>query len=193
MAKAAWRERLARLKRSSRPDARSFPRALDRADPIELLDSTQTHQEEILMTHAMDPVIHFELPASDPLRVGRFYEEAFGWQTTPLGPDMGNFVLAFTVETDPETRLPQKSGAINGGFYERTEPDQTTKLTILVEDIRAAMDRIVAAGGRVLGEPVEMQGVGLFVSFVDPDGNVATINEDFAVMRLPETAAESRA
>jgi predicted enzyme related to lactoylglutathione lyase len=145
------------------------------------------------MTRTMDPVIHFELPATDPLRAGRFYEEAFGWQTTPLGPEMGNFVLAFTVETDHETRLPQKVGAINGGFYERTEPDQTPKLTILVDDIRAAMDRIVAAGGQVLGDPVEMPGVGLFVSFFDPDGNVATINEDFTVKRLPRTAAESTA
>ena len=136
-------------------------------------------------------MIHFELPASDPLRAGQFYEEAFGWQTTPLGPEMGNFILAFTIETDPETRLPRKGGAINGGFYDRTERDQTVKLTNLVDDIRAAMDRIVAAGGRILGEPFKMPGVGLFVSFVDLDGNAVTINEDFTVQQLPQAAADS--
>ena len=136
------------------------------------------------MTNRMDPVIHFEMPAADPLRAGRFYEQAFGWQTIPLGKDAGNFVLAFTVESDEQTRMPTKPGAINGGFFERTGPDEHTKLTILVDDIREAMDGITAAGGTVLGEPVEMPGVGLFVSFVDLDGNVLTVNEDYAVKRL---------
>jgi predicted enzyme related to lactoylglutathione lyase len=132
----------------------------------------------------MDPVIHFEMPAKDTERVRAFYERAFGWQTRPLGPDMGNFVLAFTIETDERTRMPQKRGAINGGFYPATQPDEHIKLTILVDDIHAAMRKIEAAGGQVLGEPVEMPGVGLFVSISDTEGNVVTINQDFTVKRL---------
>ena len=132
----------------------------------------------------MNPVIHFEIPADDTKRVSAFYERAFGWQTTPLGPDFGNFVLAFTAESDPTTRIPTKAGAINGGFFQRTSPVQHTKFTILVDDIRDAMKKIEAAGGTILGEPVEMPGVGLFVSFTDTEGNLATINQDFAVKRL---------
>lgn len=135
----------------------------------------------------MDPVIHFELPAADIGRARAFYENAFGWQTKQLGDDMGNFVLAFTVETDEETRMPQKRGAINGGFYPRTEPDQQIKLTILVDDIQSAVERIKAAGGEILGEPVDVPGVGLFASFRDPEGNVATINQDYAVGSLPNS------
>jgi uncharacterized protein len=133
----------------------------------------------------MDPVIHFEMPAEDSERVRRFYESAFGWQTTPLGPEMGGFVLAFTTETDEETRIPRKRGAINGGFYKRTEPNQPVKFTILVDDIREAMKRIEAAGGKVLGEPIEMPGVGYFADFEDTEGNVTTINQDFAIKGLP--------
>ena len=81
----------------------------------------------------MDPVIHFEMPANDPDRVRKFYESAFGWQTTPLGPETRDYVLAFTIETDEETRMPKKRGAINGGFYRKTAPDQQVRLTILVE------------------------------------------------------------
>jgi uncharacterized protein len=136
------------------------------------------------MTKKMDPVIHFEMPAENPERVSKFYESAFGWQTTPLGPDMGDFVLAFTIETDEKTRMPEKRGAINGGFFKRTKPDETLKLTILVDDIRDAMKKIEAAGGKVLGEPFELPGVGLFVSFIDTEGNVATINQDFMIKRL---------
>jgi uncharacterized protein len=136
------------------------------------------------MGNKMDPVIHFEMPAEDAERVSKFYESAFGWQTTPLDPEMGDFVLAFTIETDPETRMPQKRGAINGGFYKRTEPSQSVKLTILVDDIHEAIKKIEAAGGKVLSEPFELPGVGLFVSFTDTEGNVGTINQDFTIKRL---------
>lgn len=138
------------------------------------------------MRKTMDPVIHFELPAADVGRVRTFYESAFGWQTKQLGDDMGDFVLAFTVETDEETRMPQKRGAINGGFYTRTAKDQQTKITILVDDIHGAIERIKAAGGEILGEPVELPGVGMFASFRDPEGNVATINQDYATRSLPD-------
>jgi predicted enzyme related to lactoylglutathione lyase len=132
----------------------------------------------------MNPVIHFEIPAEDPRRVSEFYERAFGWQTTPLGPELGNFVLAFTTESDATTRVPIRRGAINGGFYQKTSPGQHPKFTILVDDIREAMRNIEAAGGTILGDAVEMPGIGLFVSFRDTEGNLATINQDYTVKRL---------
>ena len=136
------------------------------------------------MDHKMDPVIHFELPTNHPDRSGRFYGQAFGWRIVPLGPDMGGFVLAFTVESDAQTRVPTKPGAINGGFFERTSVDQHIRLTILVDDIRDAIERVTAAGGTALGDPVELPGVGLFASFSDPVGNVLTLNQDYAVKNL---------
>jgi uncharacterized protein len=136
------------------------------------------------MSNKMDPVIHFEMPANDTERVRKFYENAFGWQTTQLNPEMGDFVLAFTIETDEKTRMPQKRGAINGGFYKKTEPDQQVKLTILIDDIREAIRKIEAAGGKVLGEHFELPGVGLFAPFVDTEGNVVSINQDFVIKRL---------
>jgi predicted enzyme related to lactoylglutathione lyase len=141
------------------------------------------------------PVIHFEMPAEDNVRVRKFYESAFGWQITELGSDMGDFLLAFTTETDETNRMPKKLGAINGGFYKKTKPDQQTKLTILVDDIRAAMDKIEAAGGKVLGgdqkpgEPDEVPGVGLFATFIDTEGNLVTIYED----RSPDPTPSQRA
>ena len=132
----------------------------------------------------MEPVIHFVMPANDPDRVRKFYESAFGWQTTPLGPETGDFVLAFTIETDEKTRMPKKRGAINGGFYRKTAPDQQVRLTILVEDIQEAMKKVESAGGQLVGEVQEMPGVGLFASFLDTEGNLLTLNQDFTIKRL---------
>jgi len=40
-----------------------------------------------------------------------------------------------------------------------------------VDDIRKAIAKVVVAGGSVLGEPMEIPGVGSYVSFLDPEGN----------------------
>jgi len=71
----------------------------------------------------MNPVVHFELPANDQKRAGDFYSSVFGWSVQQLGPEMGNYMLAQTGETDAEGMM-QKPGNINGGIYTRTKPEQ---------------------------------------------------------------------
>jgi uncharacterized protein len=136
------------------------------------------------MKTKMSPVIHFEMPARDSRRVSEFYQNVFGWQTTSLGKEAEDFVMAFTMESDEKTRIPRRPGAINGGFYKRTKEDEKIRLTILVDDIREAMEEVRKNGGTVLGEPTEMPGVGLFVSFTDTEGNVCTLNQDYTVKTL---------
>ena len=62
---------------------------------------------------------------------------------------------------------------INGGFYPRKTdwPDQHPSVVIAVPDIEAAMQQVRTAGGEVLGEPMEIPGVGRYVSFRDTEGN----------------------
>jgi uncharacterized protein len=42
---------------------------------------------------------------------------------------------------------------------------------IAVPDVAAAMKGVAAAGGQVLGEPMEIPGVGRYVAFFDTEGN----------------------
>ena len=119
----------------------------------------------------MNPVVHFEMPYDDRERMAKFYQNAFGWQTQMLGEEMGSYVLATTTET-VDSR-PKEPGAINGGFFPRRPdwPAQYPSLVIAVDDIQAAMTTVAAAGGKVLGEPLEIPGVGRYVSFFDTEGN----------------------
>ena len=119
----------------------------------------------------MDSVVHFEMPYDDAARVAAFYRSAFGWNTEALGAEMGHYVLATTTATD--ARGPTVPGAINGGFFKRSAdmPAQLPSVVIAVQDIRASMDKVRQAGGDVLGEPMEIPGVGKYVSFTDPEGN----------------------
>ena len=119
----------------------------------------------------MEPVVHFEMPYEDRKHMATFYRSAFGWQTQMLGEEMGYYVLATTVETGRAG--PKRPGAINGGFYPKRSdrPAQYPSIVIAVKDIIKAVARVVRAGGSVLGEPMEIPGVGRYVSFLDPEGN----------------------
>jgi uncharacterized protein len=119
----------------------------------------------------MNPVVHFEMPYDDRKRMVKFYESAFGWQTQLLDEDMGNYVLATTTETDEKG--PKQPGAINGGFFPKKPdwPAQHPSIVIAVEDIKDSVCRVTDAGGKVLGEPMEIPGVGQYVSFTDTEGN----------------------
>jgi predicted enzyme related to lactoylglutathione lyase len=119
----------------------------------------------------MDPVVHFEMPYEDRVRMAKFYKSVFRWQTRMLGKEMGNYVLATTVETGEKG--PTRPGAINGGFYPKRPdwPAQYPSIVIAVNDLRKSVGKVVKAGGTVLGEPMEIPGVGHYVSFVDTEGN----------------------
>ncbi|HEY1870626.1 MAG TPA: VOC family protein, partial [Chitinophagaceae bacterium] len=93
----------------------------------------------------MNPVIHFEMPASDSKRMAKFYETAFGWKTQQLGADMGNYVVVGTTESD-EMNRPKTPGAINGGFFQKSNDNQYPSVVISVDDIKAAMKKIKDAG-----------------------------------------------
>jgi predicted enzyme related to lactoylglutathione lyase len=88
-----------------------------------------------------------------------------------LGPEMGNYVVVTTAETD--ARPDGQRGAINGGFFTKTAdmPAQFPGIVVAVQDIRAAMQRVAKAGGNVLGEPMDIPGVGAYVAFMDTEGN----------------------
>lgn len=123
----------------------------------------------------MSPVVHFEMPYEDGQRMADFYTQVFGWHTKQLGPEMGNYVLVQTGETD-EKGMMKESGRINGGFFEKSKDKQHPSVVIAVDDIREAMKQVTEAGGNVLGgqkpgEPDDIPGVGLYVSFVDTEGN----------------------
>ena len=124
------------------------------------------------MTTPMCPVVHFEMPYRDADRASRFYAQAFGWRMQALGAAMGDYILATTGETDNPAPGAVR-GAINGGLFpfKPDWPMQHPSVVIGVPDIRAAMARVAAAGGEVMGEPMAIPGVGEYVSFTDTEGN----------------------
>jgi uncharacterized protein len=129
----------------------------------------------------MNPVVHFEMPAEDRKRMADFYTKVFGWETQQLGKDMGNYVLAIT--TDSDEKGPKKPGTINGGFFQKTDDNTVPSVVIAVENIKEHMKNVESVGGKVLGEPVDIPGVGLYVSFFDTEGNRVGMIQPTTTMR----------
>jgi uncharacterized protein len=123
----------------------------------------------------MDPVVHFEMPYEDSTRMADFYKKAFGWQTNIMGPEMGNYVVAWTADTDPETRMVREPGRINGGFFKKSAENSAPSVVIAVKDIEEAMKKVAEAGGKIAflenGKPIDIPGIGLYAGFIDTEGN----------------------
>ena len=123
-----------------------------------------------------NPVVHFEMPYKDAKRVAEFYSKALGWQMNETGPDLGGYITAYTAETD-ENRMVKTPGTINGGFYDLSAAQASPQpsVVISVSDLAEAIKNIEAAGGKLLGEPADIPGIGLWVSFEDSEGNRVSI------------------
>src|SRR5437016_314292 len=114
----------------------------------------------------MNPVVHFEMTAKDRKRVADFYSKVFGWQMQQMGPEMGNYLMAQTAETD-EQGMVKTPGAINGGFFDYKDEEgfRVPHVVISVDDINKSIEDVKTAGGQVFGEIMDIPGVGKYISF----------------------------
>jgi uncharacterized protein len=117
-------------------------------------------------------IVHFEIEASDRERARNFYAQAFGWQMQQLGEEMGNYVVVTTGD-------PKEPGGINGGIY-GTNAGAAKELNafscvIGVDDIDQAVRNVRSAGGEVLGEKMDIPGIGTFARCKDTEGNIFTV------------------
>ena len=117
----------------------------------------------------MDSVVHFELPTDDTERAHAFYREAFGWQLNAM-PGMG-YTLVTTTPTDDNGR-PAQVGGINGGMLPRQGPISAPVITVGVDDLDAALNRVEELGGKVAIGRQAVGDMGYSAYFTDPEGNL---------------------
>ena len=114
-------------------------------------------------------VVHFAIHADDIDRARRFYSTVFGWRFEAWGPP-GFFVVVTGTDADP---------GIAGALHERQEPLTGTGMrgfdcTISVDDLPAIRDAVVANGGTILYDDVEIPTVGRLIQFLDTEQNVVS-------------------
>ncbi|MEX1997911.1 MAG: VOC family protein [Candidatus Andersenbacteria bacterium] len=127
------------------------------------------------MMNKPNPVVHFEMPFENRDRMVKFYKDVFEWQIQLFGPEMGDYAL---VDHPKEDVKPDAvKGVIGGGFFKRAPENAHPSIVIGVKDIKEMMEKVNAAGGKVVestlqnGEPMEIPGIGLYAGFTDTEGN----------------------
>jgi predicted enzyme related to lactoylglutathione lyase len=111
-------------------------------------------------------VVHFDVYADDVERASAFYQNVFGWTIQKVeGMD---YWLIKTGEGEP---------GIDGGMSQRESPTQGATpqfgftCTVAVEDVKAAFEAALAAGGSEVHKPGPVPGVGYLAYVRDTEGN----------------------
>jgi predicted enzyme related to lactoylglutathione lyase len=118
----------------------------------------------------MSGVVHFEIPADDQDRARDFYGAAFDWRLDVM-PEL-QYTNVLTTPVDEQTQQPREPGAINGGMFQREGDLAHPIITVDVDDIDRALERIASLGGSVVQERTAIPGMGYFAYFRDTEGNV---------------------
>ena len=114
-------------------------------------------------------VVHFEIYADDPDKLGQFYTSLFDWTMEPVpGTD---YRLIKTVETDAKG-MPSQAGGINGGILKRPAGYEGGGINYVnVESLEAATGRAKKLGATVMKGKTPVPGMGWFAILSDPEGN----------------------
>ncbi|MET3949334.1 VOC family protein [Arthrobacter sp. UYEF36] len=114
-------------------------------------------------------VVHFEIPADDENRAGKFYRDALGWEVSPM-PELG-YTMIKTTPTEA-AGMPSAAGSINGGMFRREGDLTSPVVTVDVEDIDATLEKINAVGGSTVVPRQEVGTMGWAAYFRDTEGNI---------------------
>ncbi|MCI4328762.1 MAG: VOC family protein [Thermoplasmata archaeon] len=114
-------------------------------------------------------VVHFEIPADNVERAQKFYTKAFGW-TAQTMPEM-NYTMVGTGPADAEG-MPSEPGYIGGGIAKRGDVVHAPVITILVDDIDAALKSVAQHGGSTVQKKEPIGPMGFVAYFKDSEGNI---------------------
>ncbi|HEY6397060.1 MAG TPA: VOC family protein [Solirubrobacteraceae bacterium] len=116
----------------------------------------------------MSRVIHFEIHCADLDRAERFYTDVFGWTIQRMTGPMDYRLI----NTGPDSE-PGINGALVG---RRGEIDGEAVIayvcTINVEDLDAIQNKVLADGGVIALERMEVPEVGDLAYYKDTEGNI---------------------
>jgi predicted enzyme related to lactoylglutathione lyase len=104
------------------------------------------------------PVVYFEIGCRDRAKSADFYSKLFDWQMTDAG-------AASTIDTGSASGIPGHIVSLGH------EPQNYTIFYVEVDDVKAALDKAVALGGKAVVGPITIP-TGIFAWLADQDGNM---------------------
>lgn len=115
----------------------------------------------------MPRVIWFEIPAEDPARAIKFYEDVFGWEIEKWDGPFDYWLINTGSDEEP---------GIHGAIMTK-EMGKAVRDTIGVDNYDEFVKKIEKEGGKMLSEKLEIPNMGFMGSFQDTEGNIFAIME----------------
>lgn len=127
----------------------------------------------------MDKVVHFEIPVDDLARAKKFYSSIFGWELEdyPM-PEGMKYTGIVTTPMDKNSHMPKEPGAINGGMLQRNQFIRAPVVAINVNSVDEYINKVAAAGGKMVSPKVEIEGMGYYAYVTDSENNVIGLWEN---------------
>jgi len=121
----------------------------------------------------MPRIIHFDIPADDPARAQKFYQDVFGWKF-----DKWNGPMEYWMAKTGDDKQP----GINGGLAKRMPGQAGMTNTIDVPSVDEFAKTIQSKGGKVIVPKMAIPGVGYFAQCLDTEGNC------FGIIQMDQNA-----
>lgn len=116
--------------------------------------------------------VHFEILGDDPAKLVEFYRAVLDWEFQAWEDAGGPEEEYWLATTGPEGEP-----GIDGAITRRHFPQAVINVT-LVDSLSETMEKVGAAGGKVVFGPDEIPNVGTFAYCEDPEGNLFGIIEE---------------
>ncbi|KPL19066.1 MAG: glyoxalase [candidate division Zixibacteria bacterium SM23_81] len=117
----------------------------------------------------MPRVVHFDIGVEDPERAIKLYTELLGWHIHKWEGPMDYWLITTGKQSEP---------GINGGLAKRQDPSEFTLNTIGIPSVDEFIEKITAAGGKVLQPKMAIPGVGWYTTCQDTEGNAFGLMEE---------------
>jgi len=118
-------------------------------------------------------ICHFDIPADDPARAQKFYQEIFGWKF-----DKWNGPMEYWMVKTGDDKQP----GINGGLAKRMPGQVGMTNTIDVTSVDEFTKKIQSHGGKVIVPKMAIPTVGYFAQCLDTEGNI------FGIIQMDQNA-----
>jgi uncharacterized protein len=110
-------------------------------------------------------ICYIEIPAIDIDSAASFYKNTFGWNIRQRG--------------DGNTAFDDTVGQVSGAWVKgrKASPEPGLLIYIWVDDVAAALDAVIANGGKVV-QPIGMDAPEITARFSDLSGNVLGLYQE---------------
>ena len=117
---------------------------------------------------ANNRVVHFEIPADQPVALTQFYGGLFGWTFNKAPFEGPEYWLCDTGSDGP---------GISGAIMQRQDPRQPVVNYVHVECVDSMLQKATGLGAQVALPKTPVPGVGAFAAIIDPQGNLCGLWE----------------